>query len=230
HLNNSTKEFSDFIQSTKNSYFLKWITISEFLKKGYVKRGAVEEKILVLPDAVDFELFAYTGFAEKNPYLKFKGKQVVYSGHLYDYKGIPTLLEAAKKLENITFHCIGGLEEDIERHKIFCKSENISNVVFHGMYKHQDVPNYLWTSPVKLAEYLASKKPVLVADIPALRDWLDENSVFFYEPDNSYSLIENIKFIFALNESEIQKKVNCAFKMAENWSYIKRCTKILEGI
>lgn len=247
HLDNSQLPFLNFIKSTLNSTFLKWITISSFLKEGYIKLGAVGTKIQVLPDAVDLSIFRHKNDIN-SVFPKTKAKKVVYTGHLYDYKGIPLILQAAEKLPEIEFHLIGGLAEDIDRHKSFCLKHKIVNVYFHGLKIHNQVPPYLWsadllllthtlnhpsarwTSPVKLAEYLASNCPVLVADIPALQDWLTNEEVYFYIPDNLNSLINQILSILNENESQIKAKTENAMKLAENWTYEKRCSKILEGI
>jgi len=115
---------------------------------------------------------------------------------------------------------------------INCESWYASNCCKDLWYKYAGVP--IGQSFVSFeragAEYLASKKPVLVADIPALRDWLDNTSVFFYEPDNSNSLSQEINRVLAMEESEIQTKTTKAFQIAANWSYLNRCSQILEGL
>ncbi|TNE68474.1 glycosyltransferase [bacterium] len=245
HLDNMQSAFLKMITSTKNKKFLRWVTISNYLKKGYVELGAVEHKIKVLPDAVDLSLFEKP---ESHLQLFESKKNIVYAGHLYDYKGIPLILEAAQNRPEYNFHLVGGLDDDINRHKSYCSANSIKNVFFHGMKKHSEVPNYLWsadvlilthtlnhpsanfTSPVKLAEYLAAKRPTLVADIPALKDWLSDKEVFFYKSDDVNSFVEELDDIFDKNGSEIDSVIENAFKLAQRWTYEKRCQQILEGL
>lgn len=244
HLDNPSKAFRIFIRGTHHEAFKKWITISEYLKKGYKKLGAAADKITVLPDAVNLDQFKRPSvLTENNPYSG-NGPHVVYAGSLYKYKGISEILGAAKKLHSYKFHLIGGTSQQIDLYKKFKREYSISNVVFHGFKKHHDVPRYLWfadvlllthtinhpaakfTSPVKLAEYFAARKPVVVSDIPALRNWLSDEHVVYAKPDDYQDLARGIQETVE-NPEDSKIRVQESFKLAEKWSYRSRCKKIL---
>lgn len=244
HPDNETKAFRRMLKGTSNRNFKLLVTISESLAEAYRARGVLPEKIIVLPDAADTELFRRPAQLPTSPY---NGKKpvVAYAGHLYDYKGIPTVLEAAAMLPDVQFHFVGGFPEDIKRQKERAKSFGAHNVCFHGMKPHREVPSYLWhadvlllppsadhpssqwTSPVKLGEYLASGTPVVASSIPALKDLLSDDEVRFAVPDNARALAEAIRYV--LDDCQYSGSLSRAgTKKAEALSIGERARRILE--
>ncbi len=240
----NTSRFLTMIRGTTNKKFKLLITISQKLSSYYKSLGVPSEKILVLPDAVDLQLFQPHPDKPPSPFPSVK-PVVVYAGHLYDYKGIPTIIEAAGLLPDIDFHLIGGQPEDIERQKIIIKELKVNNIVLHGMKKHSEVPPYLWhadvlllplsanhpsaewTSPVKLGEYLASGTPIVATDIIALRDWLSDDDVHFVLPDDGNALAQGI--LEVLNNSEYAHALGThGLIKAKPLSYENRAKTILD--
>ena len=223
--------------------FKALVTISPILKEGFIKKGVDKNKIIVLSDAVDLDNFH---FSEKlhSPYSK-EGIHIVYAGHLYDYKGIPTILQAAKLLPSLFFHLIGGTKEDIQRIKYAINENHISNIILHGFINRKDLPKYLynadilllppslkhpsasWTSPVKLCEYFASKVPVIASKIPALEYWLKHDEVYWIRPYSPEEMAAGITFL--LSKRDISKKiVSNAFRYAIYNDYKDRAKRIID--
>lgn len=183
------------------------ITIAPVLRDHFITRGADPDRVRVVPDGVDIELFTSP---TSTPY-EFPGPHITYAGHLYDYKGIPTILEAAAALPELRFHLVGGLPGDIDRTRARIDALGLRNVTLHGCVSHARVPPFIqhadvlllppsatevskdWTSPVKLGEYLATGVPIAASGIPALRRVLSEPLVCFFEPDNAHSLAHTIE-------------------------------------
>jgi glycosyltransferase involved in cell wall biosynthesis len=245
HPDNETKAFRRMLKGTSNRNFRLLVTISKSLADAYRARGVAPEKILVLPDAADTELFRRP---EQLPASPYNGKKsiVAYAGHLYDYKGIPAVLEAAALLPQAQFHFVGGFPEDIARQTERAKSLGLSNVFFHGMRPHHEVPRYLWhadalllppsanhpsaqwTSPVKLGEYLASGTPVVATSIPALKDLLSDEEVKFVPPDDAGALADGIRTV--LDGRKYSQSLCCAaMSKAQSFSVTVRAQKILEN-
>lgn len=59
---------------------------------------------------------------------------------------------------------------------------------------------------MSMMEAMAVRIPVIVTDIPSIRDYVNENSVFFYKADNSEDLRDKIHFVIKNLDSEIVKK------------------------
>lgn len=231
------------VSATRHRAFRLWVTISQRLADHYHSLGVPKEKLIVLADAVDLLLFQRPQPLPPSPYAD-SGPHAVYTGHLYDYKGIPTILEAAVKLPQVSFHLLGGWPDDIARHKQQAQELALTNVTFHGLKPHSAVPPFLWhasvlllppsqyhpsaawTSPLKLGEYLAAGTPVVATDIPALRDWVTDNEVEFVLPDNADALANGIKRILS-DRSRVERLREAGLRRAQGLSYERRAEAIL---
>lgn len=254
---NSEPAFRLLLKATHYRSFRRCVTISHRLAEQYAVLGAQTNKLRVLPDAVDLRLFERPDILARHP-SPFSGAdgnaeganpgpQVVYAGHLYDYKGIPTILDAAARLPEIRFHLVGGLPADIQRHARTLRERALTNVTLHGLKPHAEVPPWLWhadvlllppsalhpsaawTSPVKLGEYLASGTPVVATDIPALRDWLSDEVAHFVAPDDGFALAEGIRRVLA-DPLFAERLGGAARRRAAQLTYEGRASAILEGL
>ena len=196
-----------------HSSFLGLVTISEKIKREHIRRGVPEDKIIVLEDGVDLDLFNIEDDRvkwRKHLRLPENKRIVMYCGHLYDEKGIEHILLTARGLEvnrDVIFVIVGGYANDGDRWKRYCSEKNISNVLFTGFVNNSLVPKYLksadvlimpykgdmhykmmdidTTSPLKMFEYMASKRPIVSTDIPAISKVLKHNhSALLAEPDD----------------------------------------------
>ena len=235
--------FRLLVTAARHPRFLTWVTISDRLAAYYASQGVPTRKVCVQPDAVDLEQFERPRTPSPSPYSG--GPNAVYTGHLYDHKGVPTILEAAAQLPEVSFHLVGGWTDDISRQEALAEAHGLRNVTFHGLKPQADLPPYLWhadvlllppsrrhasaawTSPVKLAEYLASGTPVVATRIPALEDWLTEDEVVFVSPDDGAALAGGVRAV--LDEGEAARRRTAAgLQKARGWSYERRVTKILQ--
>ena len=201
----------------------------------------------LFPCSIDFEYFSkYNNIDNVYKDNKFK-INITYCGHLYDYKGIPLILEAAKILKDYNFNIVGGKDRDIKRHK----KNSSKNVIFWGYQNYLDIPKYLYssnlllvpyskrgspwskssiTSPIKLFEYLSTKIPVLCSKIDGIRNWVSEKDVSFFKAGNLNNFCEKIKYIIDnIDSEEIQSKIDKGFAKAELYSTKNKCKKMIES-
>ncbi len=237
------------------------IVITQKLKELFIQQGVISDKILVAPDGVDLKDFnikesqekcrrklnlSRTTFGEKVARnLPLDKKIVLYTGHLYEWKGVQTLAKAAKFLEeNVLIIFVGGTEEDISKFKT--QNSKLKNILIAGHWPHSEIPYWLkaadvlvlpnsgkeeiskkWTSPIKMFEYMASKRPIIASDLPSIKEILNENNAILVEPDNSKELAEGIKKV--LRNSQLSAKIsNQAFGDAQEYTWQKRAENILE--
>lgn len=231
------------IRGMKRHNFRAISTISPVLKQGFVEKGANEDKIIILSDAADLQLFSAPPLIP-SPYDS-EQINIVYSGHLYDYKGIPTILETAELLPSLQFHLVGGTDSDIERIKNIIQEKNINNIKLHGFIERKYLSAYLgnaailllppsmkhpsasWTSPVKLCEYFSARVPVLASKIPALEYWLRNNEVYWFKPDSPEDMAQGIRFL--LNNRLIANElVENAYTYALHNDYAHRAKRIID--
>ena len=224
------------------------ITISHRLAEHYVARGAAASRVHVVPDGVDVELFRRpAGAIPETPMSRWPGARVLYSGHLYDAKGIPTVIAAAGLIDGVTVHLLGGLDEDVQRARADADERCPGRVVVHGRIEHAAVPAWLWdadvlllppsanepskdwTSPVKLGEYLAAGAPIVASRIPALRDLLGDRDAFWFEPDDAEDLVRALRAALSERRDSRQHRRARAAELAEGFSYKRRARRIMDA-
>ncbi|PIT95636.1 hypothetical protein COT96_00125, partial [Candidatus Falkowbacteria bacterium CG10_big_fil_rev_8_21_14_0_10_38_22] len=168
------------------------ITITQGLKDFYVKEYGIDSnKILGVPDGVDineFDINISKEEAREKLNLPQDKKIVMYTGHLYDWKGAGVLLETAKQFpisnfqfsKDILFVFVGGTDNDIKNYEL--RFKNYENIRFEGRKPHGEIPIWLkaadvlvlpntakekiskyYTSPLKLFEYMAAQKPIVAS-------------------------------------------------------------------
>jgi len=143
---------------------------------------------------------------------------VGYAGHLYPWKGIDVLIEALSKLPACRGLVVGGLdgEPDLARARALADRLAPGRVTFAGMVEPPQVaallqqadvlvlPNIAsrissaYTSPLKLFEYMASGRPVIASDLPALREVLrPESNAVLVEPGSADALAGAVRRLVA---------------------------------
>lgn len=210
--------------------------------------GAPRSKILCERNAVelkDFDISITKKEARKKLGLKVDGNIVVYTGHLYGWKGVDTLALAAEKLpEDTLVVFVGGTDLDVKNFKnIYGTAKNISIV---GHMEHSEIP--VWqkaadvlvlpntakediskyhTSPMKLFEYMASRRPIVATDIPSIREILDDTKAVIVSPDDPSAMAKGIAEIL---EDDARAKIitEKAYQDVESHTWDKRAKRILD--
>jgi glycosyltransferase involved in cell wall biosynthesis len=148
--------------------------------------------------------------ARKKLDLDQNKKYAVYTGHLYSWKGVDTLAEAATLLPHDTqVLFVGGREDDIRNFRE--RYQEVKNIRLVGFRPHHEIP--LWqcaadvlvlpntakeaisahyTSPMKLFEYLASGRPIVASRIPSITEILSEEDATLVLPDDAEALLQGI--------------------------------------
>jgi glycosyltransferase involved in cell wall biosynthesis len=242
----SQRWFNMAARACKRPAFKAVITISPVLQEYYATgAGMPAEKIHVLPTGVNLEAFERPATQPWLSPVQGKRPTITYAGHLYDYKGIPAILEAAALAPDLDFNLVGGLPEDVSRCEKVIARRSIANVTLYGNRMQSEVPAYLWrsnvlllppsahhpsarwTSPVKLGEYLASGTPIVATDIPALRHWLSDREAAFVPPDDGIALLAGIRGILA-DSTKAAERIASGLALARKWSYAERARSILK--
>lgn len=239
-------------------YFLGLVTIHENIKKEHIKRGIPEEKIIVLEDGVDlkqFEIDDHLLHWRRNLGLPENKKIVLYCGSLYKEKGIEDILWTAKTLssnEDILFVIVGGKSEDVQYWKAFNKKNKIDNVTYVGFINNSLVPMYLKsadilimpyntkinygvmdlnsTSPLKLFEYMASRRPIVTSNIPVISKIVKHGeNALMAEPNDIDSIAYNVMDL--LNNPEKARNISQnAYETVRQHSWRNRCEVIIKKL
>lgn len=223
------------------------VVITGGLRNLYLELGFKEDLILVAPDAVDIEQFDLPinrNEAKEKLKLNVNKKIILYSGHLYSWKGADILAKAAMHLGgDVEVVFVGGTDVDVET--FFKKYGHVENITILGKKPHHLIPFYLraadvlilpnskgedisrlYTSPMKLFEYMASNTPIISSDLPSLREILNEDTAYFFKSDDVIDLVDVIKYVLS-NESDSKEKAKRARISVEEYSWHKRAKNII---
>lgn len=173
------------------------VAVSSQLKRHLIEEyGVPPEKIVVLPNAADPQAFDPSRIAPKA--LPTQGRIIGFVGGFYPWHGLELLLDAfqvvAQTVDDSRLLLIGdGPTLPAIRERIGQMGLE-QRVLLTGRVPHRDLPAYIaafhvgvmpdsndYGSPMKIFEYMAMGKPVVVPDYPPLLDAVsdgEEGKVF----------------------------------------------------
>ncbi len=254
---NTLYELHDFPEGKRFFYRLlfqkvKHLLITNIWKTEEVIRlfGVNREKIICERNAVevkDFDIPVEMEEARDKLKLPKDKKVIIYTGHLYSWKGADTLAEATKMLpKDYLTVFVGGTNEDVNNFK--AKYGGVEKILIVGHKERGEIP--LWqksadilvlpntakegiskyyTSPMKLFEYMASKRPIVATDIPSIREIVNEENAIMVLPDDPNSLVEGIKK--AINDKDLVEKITeKAYSDVLIHTWEKRAGRILDFV
>lgn len=158
------------------------------------------------------------------------------------------MLHASAASNGVKIYIVGGGNKDIEKVKKNIPEARNNNVVFIGNRPHEEIPLWLraadavilpntakkeisrlWTSPMKLFEYMASGTPIVSSCIPSIEEIVTEEDVFFAEADNPQSFADVMKE--AMGDTErAQMRAAHALQEVRRYTWQARAKKIIEHI
>lgn len=218
------------------------ITITTGLKNDLVADGIKGDKIIVLADGVDQNIFHPRGekkSSRKKLALPPDAFIVTYAGSFQDWKGFPVFLASRKEVRDhhVVFLAIGsddkGRKEEAGIITIpFCSKEkvaeylNASDVLVLPNVRGKKISEF-YTSPLKLFEYCSMAKPIIVSDLPSLREVVSEKEVFFFNTSPG-DLAKTIEYVLLhYGDERVRKKVLACSKKARAQTWEKRAERIL---
>jgi len=227
------------------------VVITDRLKKKFVEEyGIKKDKIVVARDSVNLQKFSDV-VADKVIWVKHgirtDKKIVVYTGTLSSEKGVDTLAASAEYVgENTQIVFIGGNQSHAEAFKEKYKASN--NIFVLGYVEHEYIPKYvaaadvlvlpdlftdtyanLYTSPMKLFEYMASGRIIVASDVPSLREVLTDDTAIFFESGDAKALASKIEE--ALKSYHVaQKNGRNAQEVVSDFTWSKRGERVLNHI
>ena len=196
------------------------------------------EKIEIMPNGIDTKIF-HTNVVKKS-------KMILFSGVMYNHRGIDVLLNAAptviKKIPEVKFVLLGDGPELDNLKKIAENLKIEKNIEFKGWIKRDEVMNYLADAsiaigplrstivtknalPIKVLEYMASSLPILSQKDTLANDVLvdDENGYSVTDPED---LATKIIHILENNEKRIKMGIK-SYEMSLKFDWKNVTKKIL---
>ncbi|MES2213791.1 MAG: glycosyltransferase family 4 protein [Patescibacteria group bacterium] len=214
-------------------------TEEEFKKRGM--------NTLAVPNGVDLSMFDIKAdpiLLREKLGLPQDKKVILYTGHLYAWKGVDVVFKAASLMKDdphVVFVLVGGTQKDIEKYKNLVQNNALDNVMLLGHKEQKALPEFLrasdallipnipisiesekYTSPIKMFEYMASGRPIIASDMPSMREILNEKNATLITPGSAEALKAAIH--------DLRDTGAEARRDVENFTWEKRALKILSKI
>jgi len=245
-----------FDRFKKSKYLVRFSTNSEGLGKIYAGLGLPEEKLVVAHNGVDLEQFrgVQSKLEARGKLGLPQSKRIVcYSGNIYKGRGIDLLVEVSSRLRDVLFLIVGGLESDIKVYRDMAAQKKLENFRLVGFVSQNVVPLYLFaadalvipytsemtiqdgtnatgfTSPLKLFEFMASCRPIVATNLPAVSEILHDNiNAVVVEPNSVASLFEGINRVLEDKAFAMKIALQSAADVGR-YTWEERVKKILDG-
>jgi glycosyltransferase involved in cell wall biosynthesis len=164
---------------------------------------------------------------------------LVYTGKVYvGMKELEYLFYAAERFPNCLVVVTGGQPEAVARLRLDVQKHGLKNVVLTGFFEKPEVASLYQQAgdvlisyysahdhryaahnlPNKLAEYMATGNPTVVADFPAVRDWATPETAVLVEPDDPQALVANLAGLLS-DRARAQRIGAAALELAKKRSY-----------
>ena len=167
-----------------------------------------EDQIIVAPNGVDLETYADLPEPEEARHRLnlFSGLTAGFTGHIYPGRGADLLFELARQLPQVNFLWVGGTPDLVESWRGRLREAGLTNVTMTGFIEHEKIPLYQAAAdillmpysrsieassgqdigavinPMKMFEYMAAGRAIVSADLPSIREVLNENNAVLCEP------------------------------------------------
>jgi glycosyltransferase involved in cell wall biosynthesis len=172
-----------------------------------------EAAVNVAPNGVDLERYDNLPDAPSaRAALRLpEGSTVGFTGHFYAGRGIDLLWELARSLPETRFLWVGGTSTAVNEWRERLAAAGISNVMLTGFVDNSRLPIYQAAAdillmpyersiaassgqdiaevinPMKMFEYMAARRPIISADLPVIREVLNEMRAVFCPPGEAES-------------------------------------------
>src|SRR3989344_9581332 len=231
-----------------------FVVLTTSIKKTLIDFGVDDKKILISPSGVDLSQFNQISD-------NFEIKGISKGDFVYGYvgtlktmgmeKGVADGLRVLNLLPaNFKFLVIGGEVEDVEYYKKMSVEFGVSDrVVFIGNVPHADVNKYsmkcdvfvapfpenkhysYYMSPLKIFEYMASKKPIITTTLPTLTEILtNEENAILVPPSSPWALASAIKRLSEDRTLCARLVENAYSEVKEKYTWEIRTQRILQFV
>lgn len=222
--------------------------------KSWVVEGGIRaaSAVEVIPDAFDPTFYYPQDRGEARNALDLPPDAYVvgYAGLTFAYRRLDLLVEAFALLQDefpdMRLLLVGGRPQEVEELRALGAKLGIAprRMIMPGQVGQERVALYLnasdllvipdtvtglTASPLKLFEYMATGKPIVCKDMPALREILDDSSARFFPEGSVEELAEEIRKL-RLHPGDAERLGDEALRRAARYTYEARARQIAEVV
>ena len=217
-----------------------------------------DESLLVAPNGVELEKYAgLPNPPEARLQLNLpEGLTVGFTGHIYPGRGADLLFELARQMLQVNFLWVGGTPELVDFWRGKLTDARMTNVTMTGFVQHEIIPLYQAASdillmpysssisassgqdiaevinPMKMFEYMASSRAIVSADLPSIREVLNDANAVFVETGDLEIVSEKwkaeIESLLA-DDARRQRLAAQARKDVEQLTWMKREERVVKS-
>ncbi|MBN1482212.1 glycosyltransferase [candidate division KSB1 bacterium] len=226
------------------------ICITNALKEALLKVHRSPKTIFIAPDGVKGSVLNVSSHSPKSARQRLNivaDKIVMYTGQIVPGKGADVFIEAAAFFNiNVTFYLVGGegVHWQAIRQKVMDKK--LKNVQLTGFVPPAQVTHYQaaadvlvlpptadhvispYTSPLKLFEYMAARRPIVASNLPVLGEILtDRHNALLFQERDAADLAAKIQLLLENGDLADFLAAN-AWRTVQNFSWEKRAERIVD--
>ncbi len=243
-----------FLERRAVAHARRVVATNAYIAHSLVEQGVPEKKIRVVSNGVDLAAIdvarakradARTVLRERFSLSSHVRWVALYTGSFVEHKGVGTLIEAALHLSpDMAIVAVGCRADEcaqwrarVQHPNVFL-AERVEPSEVPELLVGADVvvlPNLLTddpashdTSPIKLFEYLASGTPVVVSDIPTVREVVDETCALLVPPGDPKKLADALWYSVS-HEEEMRVRTERARELSRSFSWRSRAEAFIEG-
>ncbi len=173
-----------------------------------------------------------------------------YIGSLHSGRGIEIIVQLAHRLPDFGFHLAGGPELQ----KLEIGKSAPKNLYLYGHLPFQQTASFRaacslllapyqssvkvpsgeqtadYMSPIKLFEYMSSRRPMIVSDLPSIRAVIKENVAIFCKQDDINDWQQAIGNFLSQPQETIKMVDNAYAEFLNNFTWEKRAENVLKNI
>ncbi len=177
---------------------------------------------------------------------------VGYTGHLYPGRGMTLLTELASCYPRINFLWVGGNDQEINQWRKHLTANHIGNITLTGFIKNDQLPLYQaasdillmpyervitgssggnssdYASPMKMFEYMASRRAIISSDLPVIREVLNPSNATLCPAEDIEAWCQALGDLI-LDETRRQSLADQAWLDIQKYTWLERAHKALEG-
>lgn len=179
--------------------------------------------------------------------------QAAYVGQLYEGRGIEIIEKMAQCAPWADFHIVGGMHDAIETWRQ--RTAGLRNFHLHGFVAPSQTHHFLcnadvllapyqnrvsvddqgdtsrWMSPLKVFEYMAAGRAILISDIPVLREILQhERTAFMVPPEDVRAWVAALHHLHETPEARARLGAVAREIFLRDYTWTARARRILDHL
>lgn len=197
------------------------VTVNIACQRIFSSRSCRAEKIAVVMNAPDGQIFPFRGAADQEAGTRSNTKPfiIMYHGSLVERNGLDVAIDALAQVRqaipNAELHVFGRSTAFLEQMREFAKDKGVHDWVrYQGPRKLEElvteigrcdvgvIPNHRnaftdINTPTRMFEYLALGKPVIAPSTLGITDYFNKDSLLFFDAGDAADLARQIEFAYS---------------------------------